>query len=216
MRASFLGRPRGRTTPRVAALDTRAGENRPVADRLIAVPLPEPALSADDLRLRAWRDDDAQVVLAAGRDELISRYRYSLPRTAADAKRWIAKTHTDRLAGERLELAIVEQGALVGSVALADIRHGNAMIRYWLLPQGRGHGLATRSVGLLIEWAFATLGIGRVAAFIELENAASRAVLDRCGFVRERRLRQHFTDHDGNRVDTLLYGLLPEDIGSSG
>ena len=104
----------------------------------------------------------------------------------------------------------------MGSVALADIGHGNAMIRYWLLPQGRGHGLATRSVGLLIEWAFATLGIGRVAALIELENEASRAVLDRCGFVREGRLLQHFTDHDGNGVDTLLYGLLPEAIGSPG
>ena len=182
---------------------------------MIGLALPEPALSAGGLRLRTWRDDDAQVVLAAGRDELISRYRYSLPRTADDAPRWITDTHTEREAGARLELAIVEQRAPVGSVALADISHGSAMIRYWLLPKGRGRGLATRSVGLLTEWAFATLGLGRVAAFTELDNHASRAVLQRCGFVREGRLRQHFTDHDGNRVDTLLYGLLPQDIGSS-
>src|ERR1700722_2970139 len=186
-----------------------------MAGEVIAVALPEPALTAGGLWLRTWRDDDAQVVLAAGRDELISRYRYSLPRTNLDAQRWITRTHTDRLAGARLELAIVEQRAAVGSVALADIVSGNATIRYWLLPQGRGRGLATRSVGLLSEWAFVTLGLGRVAAFTELNNHASRAVLERCGFVREALLRQHLIDHDDTRVDTLLYRLLPQDISSS-
>jgi hypothetical protein len=27
--------------------------------------------------------------------------------------------------------------------------------------------------------------------------------------------RKHLADHGGNRVDTLLYGLLPEDISPS-
>jgi hypothetical protein len=44
------------------------------------------------------------------------------------------ETHADRLAGVRLGLGIVERGAPVGSVALADIAHANATVRYWLLP----------------------------------------------------------------------------------
>ena len=102
-----------------------------------ALALPEPELTEARLRLRTWRDDDEQVVLAADPDELISRYRYSLPRTNVDARRWITKTHTDRLAGARLLLALVEQRAPVGSAAFADLAHGNAMIRYWMLAQGR-------------------------------------------------------------------------------
>ena len=100
---------------------------------MVALLLPKPALSVDGLLLRAWDHGDARVVLTAGDDELVSRYRYSLPHTAEDAQRWITKTHTDRLAGVRLELAIVERGAPVGSVALAEIADGNAMVRYWLL-----------------------------------------------------------------------------------
>ena len=182
---------------------------------MVALLLPKPALSVDGLLLRAWDHGDARVVLTAGDDELVSRYRYSLPHTAEDAQRWITKTDTDRLAGVRLELAIVERGAPVGSVALAEIADGNAMVRYWLLLQGRGRGLATISVRLLAGWAFATLGLGRLAAFTELENHASQAVLERCGFVKEGRLRHHMTNHDGDRADTLLYGLLPQDISSS-
>jgi RimJ/RimL family protein N-acetyltransferase len=87
---------------------------------------------------------------------------------------------------------------------LTDFEHGNAMVRYWLLPEGRGLGLATAAVTFLASWAFTTLAIGRLAAFVEVENTPSWAVLERAGFVHEGSLRQHMEDHDGNRVDTLL------------
>jgi RimJ/RimL family protein N-acetyltransferase len=181
-----------------------------VEDDPLPLPLPEPPLSEEALLLRAWEQHDAEVVLAAGLDRLISRYRYSLPRTSDGAQAWIAATTTDRLAGTRLELAIIESDMPVGSVSLTDFDHGNAMLRYWLLPEDRGRGLATRAARLLVAWAFSTLRLGRLAAFIEPDNQASRGVLERCGFVQEGLLRQHMTGHDGNRVDTLMYGLVPD------
>ena len=155
-------------------------------------------------------------MLAAGQDPLISRYRYSLPDTPEAARHWVASTETDRNHGTRLELAVEENGTPVGSVSLTNFEHGNAMVRYWLLPAGRGRGLATTAVGFLATWGFAKLAIGRLAAFVEVENTASVAVLKRSGFVLEGRLRQHMADHDGNRVDTLLYSLLPADLGLDG
>ena len=86
------------------------------------------------------------------------------------------------------------------------------MVRYWLLPQARGHGLASAGLRLLSSWAFAHLEVGRLGAYVEPDNRASCTVLERCGFVQEGRLRQHMTVHDGRRVDTLLYGLLPADL----
>lgn len=176
------------------------------------LPLPEPALSDGAVLLRPWEAQEFEVVLAAGLDRLISRYRYSLPRTADSARTWITATRAERLAGTRLELAVTEARAPVGSVSLTEIAHGNAFVRYWLLPEGRGHGLASRAVRLLAEWAFTALGLSRMAALIEPDNQASGAVLERCGFVAEGRLRRHITSHDGNRVDALFYGLLPEDL----
>jgi RimJ/RimL family protein N-acetyltransferase len=179
----------------------------------MAMPLPlrlPPATATP--ALRPWRQQDVSVFVAAGHDSLVSRYRYSLPRTPEAARRWVASTESDRNQGRRLELAVEEKGTPVGSVSLTDFGHGNAMVRYWLLPEGRGGGLATTAVGQLAAWAFRGLSVGRLAAFVEVENSSSWAVLERAGFVREGRLRDHMSDHDGNRVDTFLYSLLPSDL----
>lgn len=178
------------------------------------LPLPEPPISGDGLLLRPWCADDAAAVAAAGRDPLIVRFRYSLPSSPATVAGWLARVEADRLSGERLELAITTGDDIVGSISLTDFEHGNAMVRYWLLPAGRGRGLATHAVRHLAGWAFADLGLGlgRLAAYVEPENVASQAVLSRCGFVSEGRLRRHMAGRGGRRVDSLLYGLLPEDL----
>jgi RimJ/RimL family protein N-acetyltransferase len=174
--------------------------------------LPDPPLSDRELVLRPWEPTDVEVLPAAGTDPVVSRFRYSLPRDIKRACEWIDAAAADRLAGDRLELAITEGAAPCGSVSLTDFEHGNAMVRYWLLPEGRGRGLATRAVRLIAAWAFSTLEIGRLAAFVEPVNVRSVAVLERCGFVREGLLRQHMEGPGGRRVDSLLYALLPEDL----
>lgn len=183
-----------------------------MGDQAVLPPLVEPTLSAGDVLLRPWTERDVDVVLAAGRDELVTRYRYSLPRTTTAASTWLEATRTERLAGTRLELALTECGKPLGSVSIAEIAHGNAEIRYWLLHQGQGRGLATTAVRLLTTYAFHTLGLAHLTALIEPENEASAVLLQRCGFLEEGRLRRHFTNHDGDRVDGLIFGLLPEDL----
>jgi [ribosomal protein S5]-alanine N-acetyltransferase len=183
-----------------------------VRDDVRPIPLPDPPLSERTLLLRPWAGRDIAAVQAAGRDALISRYRYSLPRTLDEARAWLAATERERERGTRLELAITEAGIPLGSISLTDLVHANAMVRYWLLPAGRGRGLATTAVRLLCDWAFSTLNIGRVGALFEVDNHPSRAVVERCSFVREGLLRQHMTARDGKRVDTLIYGLLPDDV----
>jgi RimJ/RimL family protein N-acetyltransferase len=174
--------------------------------------LPDPALSDGEVVLRAWQSSDVEVVLAGGLDPVVSRFRYSLPGSPAGAREWIATMGADRASGCRLELAITDRKAALGSVSLTDFEHGNAMVRYWLLPEGRGRGLATRAVKLVATWAFSVLGIGRLAVFIEPESLPSVAVVERCGFVREGLLRRHMEGPDRQRVDSLIYGLLPEDL----
>ncbi len=181
-------------------------------DDVKPLPLPDPRLSERTLLLRPWAERDVAAVQAAGKDALISQYRYSLPRTLDETRAWLAATERDRQLGTRLELAITEAGIPVGSISLTDLAHGNAMVRYWLLPAGRGCGLATTAVRLLCDWAFSRLNVGRVGALFEIDNHPSQAVVERCSFVREGLLRQHMTGRDGQRVDTVIYGLLPDDV----
>jgi RimJ/RimL family protein N-acetyltransferase len=58
-------------------------------------------------------------------------------------------------------------------------------IGYWLLPEARGHGFATRAVGLVSAWAFRDLGLTELRLVTARANVSSRRVAERCAFKRE-------------------------------
>lgn len=164
--------------------------------------------------LRPWQPADRPSLRAAAADPEIRRFRYSLPVTDEEARRWLADVEPARRAGSRLELAIAVWGynGAVGSVALTDIEHGQAMLRYWLLPEARGRGTAAGAVRLLAGWAIDVLRIAHIVLLIEPDNESSCRLAERCGFVREARLRSYFKASDGDRRDLLVYGLLPGEL----
>jgi RimJ/RimL family protein N-acetyltransferase len=55
-------------------------------------------------------------------------------------------------------------------------------IGYWLLPDARGMGLASRSVRLVVQWAFEELGCERLRITVSASNRSSQGVAERCGF----------------------------------
>jgi RimJ/RimL family protein N-acetyltransferase len=86
------------------------------------------------------------------------------------------------------------------------------MVSYWLAPDGRGRGLATRALMLVAGWAFDVLGQQRLALQVEVQNLASQQVAQRCGFHREGQLRSHQQLRDGTRADVFVYGLLAGEL----
>jgi GNAT superfamily N-acetyltransferase len=58
---------------------------------------------------------------------------------------------------------------------------GRVEVGYGIVASHQGRGYATRALGLLIERA-RELGASTLIAEVDTENAASRAVLARCGF----------------------------------
>ncbi len=75
---------------------------------------------------------------------------------------------------------------------------------YWLAPQARGRGIATRALCLIAEWSLAQ-GLLRLELFTDPDNAASGAVARRAGFDFEGVRRAWDTDRDGNPEDGLFY-----------
>ncbi len=57
-----------------------------------------------------------------------------------------------------------EAGGAVGYVALRSLllAAAQAEVSYWLLPEARGRGLASRAAHAVTEWAFTTLRLHRV------------------------------------------------------
>ena len=73
-----------------------------------------------------------------------------------------------------------------------------------------GRGYASEAVQLLVDYLFATKKQHRIHLVIVPENAASRRVAEKCGFVLEGTVRGAFFN-GGRNHDVLLYSLLRTD-----
>ena len=108
-----------------------------------------------------------------------------------------------------LAAAEAETGEIIGGATLhhLDSERRIVEIGYFVLPAARGRGVATTIARMLAEHAF-SLGIERVAAYVNVGNTASERVLEKAGFTREGVVRS-MPKPDGRRVDKTLFSLLP-------
>ena len=113
--------------------------------------------------------------------------------------------------GRLLALAAVDAGSgeVIGGGTLhhLDTERLIVEIGYFVLPHARRRGVATTIARLLSEHAF-SLGIKRVAAYVNVGNTSSERVVERAGFTREGVVRS-MPKPDGRRIDKTLYSLLP-------
>jgi RimJ/RimL family protein N-acetyltransferase len=177
-----------------------------------ALRFPDPPLSDGVVSLRAFQDGDAAVAAAWCEDADIMRWSGAPPDpTEKTALAWAALTDIDHDGGV-LALAVADaaSGVVLGS---CDVRRPAAWdpelgeVGFLLGPEARGRGIATRSVRLLLAYAFRTLGMARVQAFAHPHNSASAKVLERLGFHREGLLRDYRPGEQG-REDRILFSLL--------
>jgi len=160
-----------------------------------------PAAGDVDALLPAFADPEmreAGNLPAFGRDELIASLE-ELP--------MLAET------GRLMPLSAVEStsGEVIGAGILhhLDAERKIVELGYFVFPPARRRGFATTIARGLAEHAF-SLGVERVAAYVNVDNTASERVLERAGFTREGVVRS-MPKPDGRRVDKTLFSLLPGD-----
>ncbi len=173
--------------------------------------IPEDGVRAGDLVLRPPRREDVDAMVPAFSDPAI-REAGNLPSLGRD-ELLATLPHLPGLAasGRLLPLVVVDAacGTILGGGTLhhLDAERGIVELGYWLFPEARGRGVATRVARLLAEHAF-SLGVQRVAAYVNVGNGPSDRVLQRAGFTREGVVRS-LPKPDGRRVDKTLYSILP-------
>ena len=184
------------------------------------VVLPAEPLIDGPTALRPWRDTDLQAIVAACQDPEIARWtRVPWPYGESDARRYLLQRFDAIHCGTSAPFAIVRGAAdsvLLGSISLMalDFSHRRAEVGYWLAREARGHGHATRAVGLICQWGFEALGLERIDLLAASANAASQRVAERAGFTREGVLRSYMQGKEG-RQDMVAYGLLWTDAVSA-
>ncbi|MEV2249553.1 GNAT family N-acetyltransferase [Streptomyces sp. NPDC050147] len=75
------------------------------------------------------------------------------------------------------------EGAVVGRVNLVDVTDGEAELGYRIAESAAGRGLATSAVRQVCGLAGSEYGLRALRAATDADNAGSRAVLVRAGFV---------------------------------
>jgi [ribosomal protein S5]-alanine N-acetyltransferase len=161
---------------------------------------------------------DLDCVRAASREKR-STESTSVPAmfTAPEGRAWISRQLQRSFDSQGWSLAITEacSGRSVGCIVLLHRpQPGVTGIGYWLIPEARRRSYAARAVDLVTSWALGTGRLARVEAWVEPDNDPSIAVLDRCGFECEERLRS-FLALKSRRTDALVFSrvaatLLPQ------
>jgi RimJ/RimL family protein N-acetyltransferase len=189
---------------------SEASEPDPIA------PWREPTypIRTERLRLRPFRDDDVEDVLAYQSRDDVTRYLYWGPRTRDEVTEVVRKKMSFRaLVAEGDVLALVielaETDGVIGDVilSLVSVPHRTAEIGYLLHPDHQGHGYATEASRALLRIAFEDLRLHRVVAQLEARNDASARVLERLGMRRE----AHVIESEwvrGEWQSGIEYGIL--------
>jgi RimJ/RimL family protein N-acetyltransferase len=125
---------------------------------------------------------------------------------------WLDRYERGRVDGTAEAFVIEEDGEFLG-LALApeiDAESGEVELGYIVARSARGRGVGAAALGLLTTWALEELGAQRITLIIDVGNAASKRIAERCGYVREGVMRSIHLKQD-RRVDAELWSRLPSD-----
>lgn len=179
-------------------------------------PPPDPPLTDGSVVLRLPRDADAPAIAEACSDPEIARWiPIPIPYRLEDARTFVAFAAEGWSTGREPTLVIADAAsrALLGAIAVHRRidEPAKAAVGYWLAPNARGRGAATRAVRLVTRWAFEVEpALVRMELLTAVDNAASGRVALRAGFAREGILRRYMPFRD-DLIDAVIFARLRND-----
>lgn len=173
-------------------------------------------LETDRLILRRFVDSDLPALFAYRNDPEVARYQNWSVTDESGLRVFIQNqqslqpgTHGE---WSQLAIALKSTDELVGDCVLRtgveDSRQGE--IGFTLARRHQGKGFASEAVSALLEYAFAKLGLHRVVAITDCENAASVRLLERLGLRREGHFLQSISNK-GEWRDEYQYAILRDE-----
>ena len=103
--------------------------------------------------------------------------------------------------------------ALIGAITLDNIRRGPAQagtLGYWTGASFARHGYMQEAIQAVVHYAFTRVDLSRIEAACLPENAASRGLLESCGFKYEG-VAQSYLQISGRWRTHVLYAALRMD-----
>jgi ribosomal-protein-alanine N-acetyltransferase len=173
--------------------------------------LDPPVLSGTGVRLRPFREADAERVAQAGADPRTQHWLASLPggyerRHALD---YLTSIHEQAASGSGLVWCVADASddRCLGSISLEGFGgySRRAEIGYWAHPDSRGRGTLTRAARLVTDYAEAHDLVDSIMIRVAARNTASRHVAVSAGYREVGVLHRAEPLRDGTLADLVLY-----------
>jgi RimJ/RimL family protein N-acetyltransferase len=164
--------------------------------------------------LRRFEDSDLGPFLAYRNDPEVARYQSWESCDEREGLDFIREMRSSEpgTPGEWFQFAVElkETGQLIGDCGLKTEEDGQqAEIGFTLSREHQGKGYAFEAVSRLLDYAFDELGLHRIVAIADQENARSVALLERLGMRREGSFTQN-SWFKGHWASEHLYAILRE------
>ena len=159
------------------------------------------ALEPSDLELLYLWENDPEVWRVSGTLSPISRERLA---------RFIEEQNYDLYATRQMRLIIEAEGAIVGSIDIFDFdpqhrRFGIGILIYQ--ESDRRNGYAKEAIETVVEYGRNTLNLKQIWANIAIDNIASIALFESCGFSKCAH-RKEWINRGGEFIDEVEYQLI--------
>ncbi|MEW2406144.1 GNAT family N-acetyltransferase [Streptomyces griseoviridis] len=191
--------------------------------RALSVPSsPFPVLHGHGLRLRHWDhadEADVEAWLRGRTDPEFQRWNTPLKEMndLVDARASLAEKALAAAERTAATYCVTDAatGATLGHISVEAINPvmRTGRIGYWVLPEARGRGVASRALAVVSRWALTELGLQRLELGHAIGHEASCRVAERCGYPYEGTLRGAM--FEAGRVDRFrdmhLHGRTAQD-----
>lgn len=186
-------------------------------------PIVLPPLVDGDLSLRVPAPADVSAITAICQDPDIQRWtRVPSPYAEEDARTFVLMAIGALAEGTGAHLLLMPRSGpaeqIWGCVGVScHPRDLTGELGYWVAPQARRRGLATRAVRLLAGFAFERLGLAALHLTAAVANDGSNRVARAVGFRHAGVLRSAMPDGASGdpqapRTDVNVYDLLPGEL----
>jgi RimJ/RimL family protein N-acetyltransferase len=174
--------------------------------------------------LRALEERDLPRIVETLNDPETQRWherpRVQAPHTLESQADFVLVRREQAAQGSALHWAVADPDtdAYLGQMSLFSVVHRrDATLSYWTHPDARGRGLTKEAARLVVRhcfvpWEDGGLGLRRLWSDAELDNIASRKVLEGVGFVQTGVDRESEPRAGGGWADQARYDLLADTV----
>lgn len=170
-----------------------------------------PILRNGRVYLRELQPSDAPALYGIAHLPEVARHSWPAPPNVAAFEQYIEWASAERASGKYVSYGIVPTGgsAAVGLFELRPLQPHffRAELGVLIDPSHWGSGVFSSAASLLVRFAFDVIGVHRIEARTNVDNARGNAALGKIGARAEGRLRAAFV-RDSDPVDQNLWAIV--------